>query len=58
MVNDQTDLLYYLSSNIPGGNKPVHLYVDLLQCGVGREKKNQPKNEAIGKKKTGKGEMN
>lgn len=43
MVNDQTDLLYYLSSNIPGGNKPVHLYVDLLQCGVGKEKKKKEK---------------
>lgn len=47
MVNDQTDLLYYLSSNIPGGNKPVHLYVDLLQCEAGKKKS----KEAIGEKK-------
>lgn len=39
MVNDQSDLLYYLSSNIPGGNNPVHLYVVLLQCGVKKNKK-------------------
>jgi len=25
METDQIDLLYYLSSNIPGGNNPVHL---------------------------------
>lgn len=51
MVNDQTDLLYYLSSNIPGGNKPVHLYVDLLQCGVGREKKKTTKKWSNREKK-------
>lgn len=49
MVNDQSDLLYYLSSNIPGGNNPVHLYVVLLQCGVKKNKKKQ--REEIGKKK-------
>lgn len=43
MVNDQTDLLYYLSSNIPGGDKPVHLYVDLLQCGGKKKKKKKEK---------------
>lgn len=41
MVNDQTDLLSYLSSNIPGGNNPAHLYVDLLQCGVKQNGKKQ-----------------
>lgn len=54
MANDQTDLLYYLSSNVPGENKSVHLYVDLLQCGVGKKKK----GEAIGEKKAGKGDIN
>ena len=45
MVNDQTDLLYCLSSYIPGRNNPVHLYVDLLQCWGKKEKEKETKKQ-------------